>query len=697
MSVLNRAIRRTITSTIETHKKKLITLWKQQRVSSPDCVKNFSNKELTIQEENAIRLGLKNHIMPAKVNSITIKGSIEKLICLWKLKRGPVLDQKGPLPKLLLNKIRHATDSFINAAKQAASTRINLALHKVLSNLRRDKTIRVCSFDKGTGIVILNADDYNKKLSDIVLDKSKFKEVKVEGKKVHPVISKERSITRFLNTHIKDWVEESVFKNILPSGSQPGKIYGLCKVHKLGNPLRPVVSMINTAEYNLAKYLDKIIKPKIPAKFMLNSTKSFLDKLKDYVFKSSSIIVSFDVVSLFTNIPLHETIDLISEEIYKHDDRPRYSKGDFKKLLVLATGGIFMFDNKFYCQTDGVTMGSPLGPTLANFFLAHFENRFMNQNLEFKPDLYCRFIDDVFSVFHNNDHINKFLNFLNNLHPNLQFTTELGPKTLAFLDTKIDLETPDVNFSSTVFRKKTNTNVLLNWDAFCPTNWKLGLIHCMLNRAYVVCNSWQSLHNEIQKLAGIFKMNGYPNQIFENCVNKFLDQKFIGKKEKKDEDELGVVRLIYCLPYFGQPSIDFRKKLIKLTKGFNLNLRVVYTTSKVSGYFSLKDKTPTELIAKCVYKFTCSCDKNNSYIGKTIRHLAIRSKEHLTGNSAIFDHVQNCRDCTNASLENFKILNCGNSDLEIKILEALQIKDLKPKMNNQLTHKGACYFLDVFT
>ena len=101
--------------------------------------------------------------------------------------------------------------------------------------------------------------------------------------------------------------------------------------------------------------------------------------------------------------------------------------------------------------------------------------------------------------------------------------------------------------------------------------------------------------------------------------------------------------------------------------------------------------------AKCVYKFTCFDDQNLFYIGKTIRHLAVRSKEHLKGKSAVFDHVQNCRNCKDASIENFKILNTGNSDLEIKILEALQIKDLKPKLNNQLTHKGACCFLDVFT
>ena len=92
-------------------------------------------------------------------------------------------------------------------------------------------------------------------------------------------------------------------------------------------------------------------------------------------------------------------------------------------------------------------------------------------------------------------------------------------------------------------------------------------------------------------------------------------------------------------------------------------------------------------------QFNCSGGLNKSYIGKTIRHLAIRCKEHL----AIFEHKRSCMHCKNASLENFKILNRGNTDLEIKIIETLQIKAKKPSLNNQLTHNGASFLLQVFT
>ena len=84
-------------------------------------------------------------------------------------------------------------------------------------------------------------------------------------------------------------------------GSSPGKMYGLIKVHKSSNPARPVLSMIGTPEYQLAKFFDSIIKNYIPDSYMLNSTNHFLDEINNFKFKADYKLVSFDVKSFFTN------------------------------------------------------------------------------------------------------------------------------------------------------------------------------------------------------------------------------------------------------------------------------------------------------------------------------------------------------------------------------------------------------------
>ena len=198
------------------------------------------------------------------------------------------------------------------------------------------------------------------------------------------------------------------------------------------------------------------------------------------MFRSEDSLISFDVVSLFTNIPLTETIDIVSDYVYDESNkknRPPFKKLIFKRLLVLATGGMFAYNGKLYQQTDGVTMGSPLGPSLANFFLAHIESKLWSREENFHPRLYVRYVDDLFCVFSKDVDYRKFLDVLNSQHVNLRFTVEVGETHLAFLDTQVSIQ--DANFETWVFRKKTNTNVLLNFNAVCPIQWKVGLIKCL--------------------------------------------------------------------------------------------------------------------------------------------------------------------------------------------------------------------------
>ena len=82
-------------------------------------------------------------------------------------------------------------------------------------------------------------------------------------------------------------------------------------------------------------------------------------------------MASLDIDSLFTNIPLDETIDICVHSLYKDDENARKIPKDvFRNFLTVANKEpFFMFNNKFYKQTVGVPMGSPLGLALANIFI----------------------------------------------------------------------------------------------------------------------------------------------------------------------------------------------------------------------------------------------------------------------------------------------------------------------------------------
>ena len=87
-------------------------------------------------------------------------------------------------------------------------------------------------------------------------------------------------------------------------------------------------------------------------------------------------MASLDITSLFTNIPLDETINSSNEFFDKKKYVSNLDRASFEKLLRLPTKeSFFIFNKTFYKQLDGVAKGSLLGPTLANAFLCYHEKR----------------------------------------------------------------------------------------------------------------------------------------------------------------------------------------------------------------------------------------------------------------------------------------------------------------------------------
>ena len=140
-------------------------------------------------------------------------------------------------------------------------------------------------------------------------------------------------------------------------------------------------------------------------------------------------MVSFDIVSLFTNVPILDSLQLLS----RHFDKDILSL--FKHTL---TSTYFCFKGEYYEQTDGVAMGSPLSPVIANFFMEEFESRAIEQ-ASFKPKCWYRYVDDIFVIWpHGHDKLQGFLDHLNRLQEKIHFTIETEKDGhLLFLDIDI--------------------------------------------------------------------------------------------------------------------------------------------------------------------------------------------------------------------------------------------------------------------
>ena len=229
--------------------------------------------------------------------------------------------------------------------------------------------------------------------------------------------------------------------------------YCLPKVHKPNIPLRPIISSINTASYNLAKFLVPYLTSISTSPYTLADTDSFIKYLQSLSPPNNCIMASFDIKSLFTNVPLKETTNIILSK-YSPNSFYNISSNIMQKLLnFVTTESIFLFNSDIYNQIDGVAMGTPIGLTYANIFMSHHESIWLdNCPPSYKPLAYKRYVDDTFLIFHSEDHVHQFLNYLNSKHPKIQFTCEIEENgALPFLDVNVLRSPTGLQFS--VYRK----------------------------------------------------------------------------------------------------------------------------------------------------------------------------------------------------------------------------------------------------
>ena len=182
---------------------------------------------------------------------------------------------------------------------------------------------------------------------------------------------------------------------LYPSGSAPAHTYGTPKMNKFWSSdsfpkLHPIVSSIGTFNYNLACFFCDLLSPLVPNDYSCKDTFSFVSQIKNANL-SKKFLVSCDATSLFTNIPLQETIDIAINLIFNHNPN----------LNITEKQAHFIFNSKFYNQIDGVAMSSHLAPVVANIFMGFYESKSPNEYNLSKPKFYSRYVDDILAALDN--------------------------------------------------------------------------------------------------------------------------------------------------------------------------------------------------------------------------------------------------------------------------------------------------------
>ena len=220
-------------------------------------------------------------------------------------------------------------------------------------------------------------------------------------------------------------------------------------------------------------------------------------------------------VSLFSNVPLDETIGICTQGLFENESTAcGLNKKEINEMLSLTTKeSIILFDMECYNQIDGVAIGSPLGPTLANVFLCHHEKKWLNDcPNNFKPAFYKRYVNGIFVLLKKSEHVQLFVNYMNSKHKNVLFSYETEKYgAMPFLNGNILREKGE--FVSNVNRKETFNGEYTNFSSFIPLEYKFGLDYTLLHRCFNLVSDMFKFDLEVAKLKEILLKNGYPRKL----------------------------------------------------------------------------------------------------------------------------------------------------------------------------------------
>ncbi|XP_072163921.1 uncharacterized protein [Diadema setosum] len=413
---------------------------------------------------------------------------------------------------------------------------------KALKSLRKNTNYIIKPADKGGAVVVWRRDLYIAEAERQLNNPTFYEKV-------------DRDPTSDHNQIVKDTVTDLIRSNALPSSAsnlcqkspRVSTFYLLPKIHKEGNPGRPIVSTIGCPTELISQYLDGILSPLVAQ--LDTYVKDSSDALR--IFETLKLsaqgpqyLFTMDVSSLYTIIPQKEGLQAIQHFLQKFPSPDRADDTTILRLAELVLGlSTFQFNGNFYHQKKGVAMGTKMGPSYACLFIGFIEEQIIRSFQGPKPLLLKRYTDDYVGVASCSlEHLNELINHFNNSHNSLKFTHAISADSIAFLDIELSLEGDRIKTS--VHFKPTDAHCYLNYSSSHPPSYKRSIPFSQLTRLRCLCSDDEDFQQKSHEMAGFFERRGYPEQVVKKATRKVSSlsrQEALEPRRQRNSDRVPLV------------------------------------------------------------------------------------------------------------------------------------------------------------
>lgn len=401
----------------------------------------------------------------------------------------------------------------------------NLSLEekRALQVLQNDHSIRIMRADKGSTVVIMRTEDYQREALRQLNDEESY--LKLNG-------DPSDDFKKKLNRLIKRWARSEDFSAkdrglLVPENPRVSEFYLLMKIHKPFSPPhtlppgRPIVSSYDSLTEPLSAYIDHILQPLASSQpSFLKDSYHFLEELNGCELPPNPshplMLVTIDVNALYTSIPHREGLAALRRFL---DKRPTPHSPSTEFILEAAefvlTHNYFRFEDDHFLQVKGTAMGTRFAPSYANLYMAALEQDFLASRLQ-KPVIWRRFLDDIFVVWeHGPSALQEMMEDLDSEFT-VTFSHTASPERVTFLDVDVVLEGDQ--FSTDVHIKPSNSQMYLHYNSCHPPHIKKSIPRSLSIRGHRICSKQDGLNRYIDNLENRLQERGYPKSLLRRRI-----------------------------------------------------------------------------------------------------------------------------------------------------------------------------------
>ena len=433
-----------------------------------------------------------------------------------------------------------------------------------LSKLINDEEIIIKRADKGGAVVILSKSHYQQMILEHLNDKSTYQKL---DKNMDDSVIKNRS--KLLKKYDQCFTKDEK-KYLNEKYYETSNFYGLPKIHKSeliekaiklqkntyieqtepeDLKIRPIVGGPKCPTKNLSSFIDTILKPFLKhIKSYIRDSVDFLNKCQREV-DINTKIATFDVVSLYTNIPHEFGLEALDYYLtnYPEDLNPKFNKNFVLEAAdFILKNNICFFDKVYYLQIKGTAMGTIFAPTYANLTMGYHEVKLYSiikntYNLtvsKYFRDNWFRFLDDCQILLINNIEPKDLLHILNQINANIKFTMEISENKLPFLDVMINKNGTKIWMD--IYSKPTDSKRYVPFNSNHPKHCLKNIPFSLARRICTIVEDESIKKNKLLELRNLLTKQFYPKTLIDTGIKKAKDipQHILRKQKERGNKEI---------------------------------------------------------------------------------------------------------------------------------------------------------------